>query len=261
MSSFGYGGDKSVYTKVGGHDWDSKDWYKSDYYYARLEKIRKKKHKGTARYGTSEYYRRLKDSISRVHKNLIRENITDLKAEGWTFGVESSKSKGKKYNKFKRQRRIKGTKNKHERVHLKAKDEDDYRNRVLRDQARLQVFNNLASGWTSEGLTTSEGATLDVIVNEFQSKKPKNPVIMVYANQLGLRVRSKRYGFTSVRRMPLQEKKNILKAARKQFKRHLFTKKTEIVKSNVDSGGYFTLTRTHNLRQGKTAVQPIILID
>ena len=31
---------------------------KSDYYYERLEKIRKKKHKGTARPGTSEYYRR-----------------------------------------------------------------------------------------------------------------------------------------------------------------------------------------------------------
>jgi hypothetical protein len=261
MSRFGYGGDKSVYTKVGGHDWESKNWYKSDYYYTRLEKIRKKKHKGTARPGTSEYYRRLKDSIAKVHKNLIRENITDLKAEGWTFGVESSKSKGKEYSKFKRQRRIKGTKNKHERVYLKAKDEDDYRNRVLRDQAKLQVFNNLASGWVSEGLTASEGATLDIIINEFQSKT-RNPIVMGYARQLGLRVRSKKYGFTSVRRMPLQEKKNILKAARKQFKRHLFTKKTEIVpRSTVDSGGYFTLTRTHNLRQGKTAVQPIILID
>src|SRR5437773_8562507 len=113
MSELRYSRYSSIYTKAGAHDWSRKDWYKSDYYYARLEKIRKKKHKGSAREGTSEYYRRLSAGIDRVHKILIRENITDLKAEGWTFGIESSKSKGKKYNKFKRQRRIKGTKNKH----------------------------------------------------------------------------------------------------------------------------------------------------
>ena len=33
----------SIYIKAGSPNWAGKDWYKSDYYYARLEEIRKKK--------------------------------------------------------------------------------------------------------------------------------------------------------------------------------------------------------------------------
>jgi hypothetical protein len=184
----------------------------------------------SAREGTSEYYRRLRSSINKVHNNLIRDNITNLKDEGWTFGIESVKRGEKNYHYFYRQRRIKASKNKHERVRLDAKDEDDYRNRVLRNQANQQVFNNLAHGWAAEGLTPSEDKTLEIIQMEaYKRKRDRNPIIQEYIKQLGVQVHSWKYSISGVSwKIKSQQKKNILKAAAKCFKRQLFVKTTKI---------------------------------
>ena len=61
--------------------------------------------------------------------------------------------------------------------------------------------------------------------------------------------------------MPLQDKKkNILQAASKSFKGHIFSNEKSLAR-DVDYFRYFTLSRTRKLGQGKTTVQPIILLD
>jgi hypothetical protein len=227
----------SVYTKIGGVDWSTDDWFKSRWDYPRIQKIRKKK----GLVSSDKHYRGIINAINTRHKTLITENITNLLIDGWTFGIERSK-KGKNrknYLYFYRQKRIKGTKNKHERVYLEAKDEDDYRNRVLRNQARREVFNNSMGGWSSEGLTPAENRIMDIIVAEVVlPKKLRDPIISIYIKQLGLRIKSKKYGITAIRAMSIHKKKNILDSARKVFVKHFR-------KSTLDSD--FVLKRTRKL--------------
>lgn len=210
------------------HDFSRNDWYKSDCYYPTVQTILRKKHKGTARQGTSEWYRRMGAMIDIVHKRLIRENITVLKEEGWTFYIEHVRRKnGKTYYYFRRQRRIKETKNKHEREWLDAKDEDDYRNRVLRNQAITEVYRDKVVGWMCEGLTPSENKTLHIITNELLNRKKSyiNPIVAYYIKKSGLRVCSKKYRVTEMKIMRLQAKKNMLLSAKKMFKKTLFSAK------------------------------------
>jgi hypothetical protein len=221
----------SIYTKIGGVDWNSDDWFKSRWDYRRIKKIRKLK----GLVSSDKYHRGLIHGIKTKHKTLISENITNLRVDGWTFGIKHSKG----YYAFYRQRRVKGTKNKHERVYLKAKDEDDYRNRVLLNQARMEVFNQNAGGWGREGLTPAENRIFDIILHEFNLKRQlRDPIISVYIKQLGLRVKSKKYGIISVRMMSIRKKKHILDSARRVFMKHFR-------KSTSDSD--FVLKRTPKL--------------
>lgn len=85
-----------------------------------------------------------------------------------------------------------------------------------------------------EGLTPSENKTLDIIVNElFSEKRKRIPIITEYIKQLGLRIRSKKYGIISIKRLELQKKKNILRAAKKAFNKHLLSKITIVVVKNL----------------------------
>ena len=104
---------------------------------------------------------------------------------GWN-GVKEGVSH---YHYFYRYRSLKGTK-KHERKYLDAKDEDDYRNRVLLDRARSEVLDTHVGGWTREGLTPSENRTMDIITDELSIRKDlRDPIISVYIKQLGLKIR------------------------------------------------------------------------
>jgi hypothetical protein len=186
----------------------------------RIKKIRKKKGIGQTRYDISDkFYRAIQRAIKTRHKTLIHEMIDNYKKDGYTFGVERRKSKtGKIYNGYlyRQKRNIHGKDKEH--ISLKAKDLHDYRDNVLLEQARMEVFRDLAGGWANEGLTPAEKKTFDVISNEYlrhRRQNDRNPVIEKYIKQLGLKVKNRKHGITAIKRLTIQEKKNILKAAKK----------------------------------------------
>lgn len=171
------------------YNWrDSWDW-------DRIKKIRKKKGIGQTRYDHSDkFYSAIERAVKTRHKTLIHEKIDNYKTDGYTFGVERRKSKtGKIYNGYLyRQKRNVNSKSK-EHISLKAKSLDDYRDNVLLKQAKIEVYRDKMGGWAGEGLTPSEIETFHTISNEYRryrKQDDRNPVIVRYINQLGLKVKT-----------------------------------------------------------------------
>lgn len=163
-------------------------------------------------------YTCIKRAIETRHKTLIHEMIDNKKAEGYTFGVERRRSKtGKIYDGYlyRQKRNVNG---KREHLSLKAKDLDDYRNKVLLEQAKREVVQDNLGKWADEGLTRSERKTFYTLAQEcirHRKRDDRNPVVRRYIKQLGLAVKDRRYGFINTSAMPVDKQKNILKAARK----------------------------------------------
>lgn len=163
-------------------------------------------------------YTSIKRAIETRHKTLIHEMIDNKKAEGYTFGVERRRSKtGKIYDGYlyRQKRNVNG---KREHLSLKAKDLDDYRNNVLLEQAKREVFQDNLGKWADEGLTRSERKTFYTLAEEcirHRKRDDRNPVVLRYIKQLGLAVKNRRYRFINTNVMPVDKRKNILKAARK----------------------------------------------
>jgi hypothetical protein len=173
----------------------------------------------TGRRGKIGYnYTSIERAIDTRHRTLIHEMIDSMKAEGYTFGVESRRSKtGKIYNGYlyRQKRNVNG---KREHLCLKARDLDDYRNNVLFEQAKREVFQDNLGGWADEGLTRSERKTFDTLIKEclrYRKQDDRNPVVQRYVKQLGLTVKNRRYGFINADSIPIERRKNILKAAQK----------------------------------------------
>jgi hypothetical protein len=173
----------------------------------------------TGRRGKIGYnYTSIERAIDTRHRTLIHEMIDSMKAEGYTFGVESRRSKtGKIYNGYlyRQKRNVNG---KREHLCLKARDLDDYRNNVLFEQAKREVFQDNLGGWADEGLTRSERKTFDTLLKEclrYRKQDDRNPVVQRYVKQLGLTVKNRRYGFINADSIPIERRKNILKAAQK----------------------------------------------
>jgi hypothetical protein len=165
-------------------------------------------------------YTSIERAINTRHKTLIHEMIDNKKAEGYTFGVERRRSKtGKIYDGYlyRQKRNVIG---KREHVSLKARDLDDYRDNVLLEQAKNEVFKATMGGCANEGLTRSQLKTLDTLCSEcliYRKRDDRNPVAERYIKQLGLKVKNRRNRTITIR--PIREKKNILKAAQKALKR------------------------------------------
>jgi hypothetical protein len=142
--------------------------------------------------------------------------IDDKIKEGYTFGVERRKSKtGKDYCYLYRQKRNVHGKAK-EHISLRAKDLDDYRDRVLFDQARQEVLKEIG-GWAEEGLTNSERKIYKFLRDECR-RNPKvddrNPIAKRYIKQLEMTIRGRGRYVTSAP-IPIEKQKKILRAARK----------------------------------------------
>ena len=153
-------------------------------------------HFGPIRYGLgkrvekiSYNYTSIKRAIETRHKTLIHEMIDNKKAEGYTFGVERRRSKtGKIYDGYlyRQKRNVNG---KREHLSLKARDLDDYRNNVLLEQAKREVFQDNLGMRADEGLTRSERKTFYTIAEEcirHRKRDDRNPVVRRYIKQLGL---------------------------------------------------------------------------
>jgi hypothetical protein len=138
--------------------------------------------------------------------------------EGYTFGVEGRKSKtGKIYGGYLyRQKRNVNGKAK-EYISLRAKNLDDYRDRVLLEQAKQEVLKDLG-GWGEEGLTHSEMKTFNILKEEClrnRKRDDRNPIAERYIKQLGMKLRSRRHYFITSNNMTVDRRKKILKAAKK----------------------------------------------
>jgi hypothetical protein len=158
-------------------------------------------------------------AIKTRHKTLIHEMIDYKKIDGYTFGVERRKSKtGKIYDGYlyRQKRNVNGKAKEH--ISLRAKDLDDYRDNVLLEQAKQEVLKDIDGGWAEEGLTRSEIKTFYTLKNEcLRSRKQgdRNPIAERYIKQLGMKVRSRKYGIITNDAMTIEKQKKILKAAKK----------------------------------------------
>lgn len=167
--------------------------------------------------GRVRYNAAIDRAIKTRHKTLIHEMIDNKKIDGYTFGVERRKSKtGKIYGYLYRQKRNVNGKAK-EHISLRAKDIDDYRDNVLLEQAKQEVFKDIG-GWGEEGLTRSEMKTFHTLKNEClrnRKQDDRNPIAERYIKQLGMKVRNRRYGIITSAYMTIEKQKKILKAAKK----------------------------------------------
>jgi hypothetical protein len=91
----------------------------------------------------------------------------------------------------------------------------------LRRQATNEVLESDGDRYALEGLAPSEVETFHFLSKEcrYYKKEDRDYFAQRYIDQLKMKY-SKTYERISIRQMPLQEKKNILKAARKCFQRH-----------------------------------------
>jgi hypothetical protein len=197
------------------YDWkDSWDW-------DRIRKIRRQKGIGQARpENPDKFYAAIQRAIKTRHKTLIHEMIDNYKKDGYTFGVERRKSKtGKVYNGYlyRQKRNVNGKIKEH--LCLKAKDLNDYRDNVLLKQAVMEVYRGKVGAWAAEGLTPSEMETFRTLSNEclkYRRQQNRNPVMQKYIEQLGLKVKSRKYCIIGIgNKLTIQKKKNILRAAKK----------------------------------------------
>ena len=197
------------------YDWkDSWDW-------DRIRKIRRQKGIGQARpENPDKFYAAIQRAIKTRHKTLIHEMIDNYKKDGYTFGVERRKSKtGKVYNGYlyRQKRNVNGKIKEH--LCLKAKDLNDYRDNVLLKQAVMEVYRDKVGAWAAEGLTPSEMETFRTLSNEclkYRRQQNRNPVMQKYIEQLGLKVKSRKYCIIGIgNKLTIQKKKNILRAAKK----------------------------------------------
>jgi hypothetical protein len=166
--------------------------------------------------GRIRYNAAINRAIDTRHKTLKHEMIDNMIKEGYSFGVERRKSKtGKIYRYLYLQKRNVNGKTK-EHISLRAKNLDDYRDRVLLDQARQEVLKDIG-GWAEEGLTHSERKTFSILSDECQ-RNPKiddrNPIAERYIKQLGMKVRGRRRYLTSYP-VPIEKQKRILRTAKK----------------------------------------------
>jgi hypothetical protein len=176
----------------------------------------------TGRIGRVGYnYASIKRAINTRHKTLIHEMIDNKKAEGYTFGVERRTSNtGKIYDGYlyRQKRNINGKDKEH--ISLKARNLDDYRDNVLLEQAKKEVFTDTMGGCANEGLTRSELKILATLCDEcltYCKRDDRNPIAERYIKQLGLKVKNRRYSTITIR--PIKEKKKIIKAAQKALKK------------------------------------------
>jgi hypothetical protein len=115
--------------------------------------------------GRIRYNASINRAIETRHKTLKHEMIDDKIKEGYSFGVERRKSKtGRIYRYLYRQKRNVHGKTK-EHISLRAKNLDDYGDRVLLEQARKEVLNGFG-GWADEGLTHFERKTFKILSEE-----------------------------------------------------------------------------------------------
>ena len=166
--------------------------------------------------GRIRYNAAINRAIETRHRTLKHEMIDDKINEGYTFGVERRKSKtGKIYCYLYRQKRNVNGKAK-EHISLRAKDLDDYRVRVLREQAHKEVLKNIG-GWAEEGLTQTERKTFKILSDECQNNPKiddRNPIAERYIKQLNMKVKGRGRYITSYN-MPIEKQKRILRAAKK----------------------------------------------
>lgn len=97
-----------------------------------MEEQNKKNRIGRVRFNAA-----INRAIKTRHKTLIREMIDNKRIDGYTFGVECRKSKtGKIYGGYlyRQKRNVNGKDKEH--ISLRAKNLDDYRDRVLLEQAK-----------------------------------------------------------------------------------------------------------------------------
>jgi hypothetical protein len=107
-----------------------------------LEEQDKKKRIGRVRLNAA-----INCAIKTRHQTLIREMIENKEIDGYTFGVERRKSKtGKIYGGYlyRQKRNVSGRAKEH--ISLGAKNLDDYRDRVLLEQAKQEVLKDLVDG-------------------------------------------------------------------------------------------------------------------
>jgi hypothetical protein len=166
--------------------------------------------------GRIRYNASINRAIETRHKTIKHEMIDDKIKEGYSFGVERRKSKtGKIYRYLYRQKRNVHGKTK-EHISLRAKNLDDYRDRVLLEQARKEVLNGFG-GWADEGLTHSERKTFKILSEECL-RNPKlddrNLIAERYIKQLNMKVRG-RGRFITSDNIPMEKQKKILWAAKK----------------------------------------------
>jgi hypothetical protein len=157
-------------------------------------------------------------AINTRHKTLIHEMIDDKKIDGYTFGEERRKSKtGKIYGGYLYRQKWNVNGKAREHISLKARDLEDYRDNVLREQAKQEVFKDMG-GWGEEGLTLSEMKTFHTLKDEcwrIRKQDDRNPVAQRYIKQLGLKMKNRRYRIITSDGMIIEKQKNILKAAKK----------------------------------------------
>ena len=166
--------------------------------------------------GRIRYNAAINSAIETRHKTLKNEMIDNKIKEGYTFEVERRKSKtGKIYYYLYRQKRNVNGKAK-EHISLRAKNLDDYRDRVLFDQARQEVLKDIG-GWADEGLTNSERKTFKILSDECRrnlKKDDRYPTAERYIKQLGMKVRGRGLYITSYP-MSIEKQKRILRTAKK----------------------------------------------
>jgi hypothetical protein len=186
-------------------------------------------------------YASIRRAIETRHKTLVHEMIDNKKMDGYTFGVERRRSgTGKTYTYLYRQKRnINGKAKEH--VSLRAKDLDDYRDNILRKQAQREVLKGIA-GWGEDGLTPSERETFNTLKNEClenPKQDDRNPAAERYIKQLGIKVRSRRYGLISNTNITIEKRKKILKAAKKGLRKwEKSHKKLMIIIGSILNKGY-----------------------
>lgn len=178
-----------------------------------MEEQDKKKGTGRVRFNAA-----INRAIKTRHQTLIREMIDNKRIDGYTFGVERRKSKtGKIYSGYlyRQKRNVNGKAKEH--ISLRAKNLDDYRDRVLLEQAKQEVFKDLG-GWGEEGLTRSEMRTFNILKQEClrnRKRDDRNPIAERYIKQLGMKLRSRRHYFITSNNITIDKQKKILGAAKK----------------------------------------------
>jgi hypothetical protein len=181
--------------------------------------------------------------------------IDNKRIDGYTFGVECRKSKtGKIYGGYlyRQKRNVNGKDKEH--ISLRAKNLDDYRDRVLLEQARQEVFKDLG-GWGEDGLTRSEMKTFHTLKDECwrnRKRDDRNPIAERYIKQLGMKVRSRRHYFIASTNMTIEKQRKILQASKKALDK--WEKSHRKLMRIIDS----TLNKHHNPEEFSNFIKNIV---
>ena len=155
------------------------------------------KRRSRRRYWFLQYRQgRLDRMIERHHKLLIHTNIHLKYKEGYRFTVERRRVNNKTYSYLYRQKGRDKSQNR-EHTYLRSKDLLDYRNRVLFEQAKDEMYKKVGIRRVTADLTPSERRTLDSIFRVYEQyvlakrmlkRRKRNPIIERYRKRLGLQL-------------------------------------------------------------------------